>query len=137
MVGNLGLVHVEGQRFLQPEADHAFGFIALGGESLKVEQHHADRGIGQHGNHVARTAADAAQGVAHGFVHRVGLPQVGLDQVGNHAAGGEFARGARFERAPAVLRNPARKHAVSRNFAGQFRPGSGIGDTAHKYVVIL
>ncbi len=125
MVGNLGFVHVEGQGFLQPEADHAFGFVALGGQGLEIEQHHADGGIGQNCDHVPRTAADAAQGVANGFVHRVGLPQVGLDQVGNHAAGREFARGAGFQRAAAVLGNPARQHAVSGNFAGQLRPGSG------------
>ncbi len=137
MVGNFGFFHVEGQRLFQPEADHAFGFVPFGGQGLEIEQHDSDGGIGQHGNHVPRTPADTAQGVAEGFVHRVGLPQVGFDQVGDHAAGGEVARGAPFQSASTALGNPARQHAVSRNFTSQLRPGSGIGSTAHEYVVIL
>ena len=88
-------------------------------------------GIGQNRDDVMRPATDAAQGVANGLVHGIRLSQVGLDQVGNHAAGGEFGGSAGFQGAAVILGNPAHQHSVSRNFASQLRPGSGLWKSTH------
>ena len=57
VVGNFRLLDVEGERFLQAEPHHAFGFLAIRGQSFKVEQNHAHGGVRQQGNHIAGMGA--------------------------------------------------------------------------------
>ena len=117
VVGNLGLVHVEGQRFLQPEANHALGFIAFRRQSLEVEQHHADGGIGQDRDHVPRTPAQAAQRVAQQpRRRRPAAARLVSIRSGTTLPGREFVRSARFQRTSAILGDPARQARGRRKF---------------------
>ena len=86
MVTDPGLLHVEGKRFLETKAHHRFSLIAFGGQRFEIQKHYADSRVRQHGNHIAPAIRNAGQRVLNHPANRIALPQIILDQVGNHNA---------------------------------------------------
>ena len=60
-VGNLGLLHIERQRLLEPETDDTVGFFRIGWQSVEVEQHDTRRRIRQHCDHILRASRNLVQ----------------------------------------------------------------------------
>ena len=97
VVGNLGLIDIKRQRFFQPKSNHALGFFGIVREGIEFEQSHAHGGVGQDRDHIVGAAGYAGDGRLQGRDDGIGLAQIALDQVRDHATWREFAGGAGFD----------------------------------------
>ncbi len=123
MVGNLGFLHVEGQRLFQAEANHALGFVLVGGQRIEVEQDHPHGRIGQNSDNVTETTRHRADRIIDCLANNFRLQDIGLGQIRYYAAGREFANRASLDHAPGIG-DSARQHTVRGNLAGN--PGPSV-----------